>query len=285
MTTPPAPGPRLALPTVTLACVDTRLPQLALQAMQRCRAQIDFARALLFTDPAVVAAPPPEAAGVELVPITIDSVPAYSEFMLRGLAAHIHTDQVLVVQWDGYVLDAAQWDPAFLDCDYIGAPLRGEPPERSVGNGGFSLRSRRLLQALHDPAMAVRHPEDVCICHDNRARLERDHGIRFASPELAARFAYERLEPTGPTFGFHGLFNLHRVLPPAELHRLVCELPDGMARGLDAHDLCRSLIRAGQLDTAGEILAKRRRLGMRDRRSWRLRVLWGWARHFGSNAS
>lgn len=285
MTTPRAPGQRLALPTVTLACVDTRLPKLALQAMQHCLAQIDFARAVLFTDAAVVAAPPPEAAGVELVPIAIDSVPAYSEFMLRGLAAHIHTEQVLVVQWDGYVLDADQWDPAFLNFDYIGAPLRGEPSERSVGNGGFSLRSRRLLQAMLDPAMVVRHPEDVCICHDNRARLEQDHGIRFAAPELAARFAFERLEPAGPTFGFHGLFNLHRVLPPTELHRLVCELPDGMARGLDAHDLCRSLIRAGRLDTAAVILAQRKRLGLRDRRTWRLRLQWAWARYFGSNAS
>lgn len=285
MTIALTPEQRLSLPSVTLACVDTRLPALALQAMRRCLDQIQFGRAVLFTDPAVVAAPPLEAAGIELVPITIDSVPAYSEFMLRGLAAHIHTDQVLIVQWDGYVLDAAQWDPAFLDCDYIGAPLRGEPTQRAVGNGGFSLRSRRLLQAMLDPAMVIRHPEDVCICHDNRERLERDHGLRFAPLELAACFAYERVEPAGPTFGFHGLFNLHRVLPPDELHRLVCELPDGMARGLDAHDLCRSLIRAGRLDTAAVILEKRRRLGMRDRRSWRLRFQWGWARHFGANAS
>jgi hypothetical protein len=273
------------LPTVTLACVDTRLPMLALQAMRRCLDQIEFARAVLLTDPAVVAAPPPEAAGIELVPITIDSVPAYSEFMLRGLAAHVHTDHVLIVQWDGYVLDAAQWDPAFLDQDYIGAPLRGEPPQRAVGNGGFTLRSRRLLLAMQDPEMVVRHPEDVCICHDNRERLERVHGLRFAPLELASRFAYERVEPAGPTFGFHGLFNLHRVLPADELHRLLCELPDGMARGLDAHDLCRSLIQAGRLDSAAVILAKRRRLGMRDRRSWRLRLQWAWRRWVGSNAS
>jgi len=267
---------RLSLPDVTLACVDTRTPALAVAAMRSSMAQIDFGRAVLFTDPARLS---DDVSGIDIVPLVIDSVPAYSEFMLRGLADHVQTDHVLVVQWDGYVLDATRWTPEFLQCDYIGAPFRGEPRDRVVGNGGFSLRSRRLLTALRDdPEMVIGHPEDTCICHDNRERLERVHGLRFASPELAARFAFERVEPTAPTFGFHGLFNMHRVLSVQDLHRLVCGLPDNLSRGLDAHDLCRTLIRMGQWDTAAEILAKRRRLGLRDRRTWRLRLRLAWAR-------
>jgi len=266
---------RLALPQVTLVCVDNRTPALALAAMQRCREQIDFGDAVLFTDLARVADAP---AGIRLVATAIDSVPAYSEFMLRGLLPHVATPHLLVVQWDGYVLDAACWDPAWLETDYIGAPLRGEPPGRSVGNGGFSLRSRRLLQALQDPAITPEHPEDTCICHTHRARLEQVHGIRFATPAQAARFAYERVAPPGPTFGFHGLFNLHRHLAPDALHALVLSLPDSLARGLDAHDLCATLIRQGRLDTAAALLAMRRRLGMHDRRTWRLRARLAWAR-------
>jgi hypothetical protein len=269
---------RLALPDVTLVCVDTRTPELGIAAMQHCLRQIDFGAALLFTDPARLGGAP---AGIEALALHIDSVPAYSEFMLRGLLPHLHTSHLLVVQWDGYVLDAARWEPDFLQFDYIGAPLRGEPPGRAVGNGGFSLRSRRLLQALQDPAMVVRHPEDICICHDNRARLEAA-GMRFAPLALAARFAYERLPPAGPSFGFHGLFNLHRVLPPADLHALVGALPDEMARGLDAHDLCATLIGLGRLDTAAALLAKRRRLGMHDRRTWRLALRLGWRRLVGA---
>jgi hypothetical protein len=261
--------PRLDLPEVTLVCVDTRTPTLGIAAMQHCLRQARFAEALLFTDPARVPQAPPD---IRVLPLRIDSVPEYSAFMLRGLLPHVASSHLLVVQWDGYVLDAAQWDPAWLQHDYIGAPLRGEPPERAVGNGGFSLRSRRLLQALLDPAMSIGHPEDICICHDNRERLARDHGIRFAPFAQATRFAYERVPPAGPTFGFHGLFNLHRVMAPEALHALVRSLPDSLARGLDAHDLCASLIAQGQLDTAREILAKRRRLGMGDRRTWRLRV-------------
>jgi len=263
------PAPLLQLPEVTLVCVDTRTPDLGVAAMQRCQRQVRFGDALLFTDPTRLPRLPDS---IRTLPLQIDSVPAYSEFMLRGLLPHIATSHLLVVQWDGFVLDAQQWDPSFLQCDYIGAPLRNEPPERAVGNGGFSLRSRRLLQALMDPAMVVRHPEDICICHDNRERLERGHGIRFAPVDLAARFAYERVPPSGPTFGFHGLFNLHRVLSPAELHSLVLGLPDALARGLDAHDLCATLIALGRLDTAAVLLDKRRRLGMNDRRTLRLRL-------------
>ena len=273
--TAPMPRKQLALPDVTLVCVDTRTPELGIAAMQHCQRQISFGETLLFTDPARVQQPP---AGIRRVPLLIDSVPAYSEFMLRGLLPHISTSHVLVVQWDGYVLDAAQWDPAYLQQDYIGAPLRHQPPGRAVGNGGFSLRSRRLLQSLQDPALVMRHPEDLCICHDHRARLEAEHGIQFAPLAMAAHFAYERVAPVGPTFGFHGLFNLHRVMPPADLHALLLGLPDPLARGLDAHDLCTTLIGLGRLDTAAVLLDKRRRLGMHDRRTWRLRARLAWAR-------
>ena len=121
----------------------------------------------------------------------------------------------------------------------------------------------------------------LCICDQHRGRLEAVHGIRFAPPELAARFAFERIDPGGPSFGFHGLFNFDRVLPADELRQQVMALPDHLARGLDAHDLCRRLIAQGSptsLDLAAELVAKRRRLGMHDRRTWRLRLQLLWRR-------
>ena len=263
------------LPEVTLVCVDTRTPERALQAITRCTAGLRFARVLLFTENGRLSGALPD--GVETVELALDSVAAYSAFMLRGLLPQIHTSHLLVVQWDGYVLDAAQWDAEFLRYDYIGALFRDQTGLLAVGNGGFSLRSRRLLQALLDPAMTISHPEDTCICHANRPRLEQQHGIRFAPPELAARFAFERVEPTGPTFGFHGLFNFHRVMSPASLRSWLADLPYAMACGLDGHDLCRSLIRQGQLDAARTLWRKRWRAGLRDRRTLRLRLLLGWA--------
>ena len=260
---------RLDLPQVTLCCVDTRTPELALWALGRCLAQASFAQTLLFTDAERLTGCPP---GVTPVHTHIDSVPAYSDFMLRGLLPHVRTSHVLVVQWDGFVLDAQAWRPEFLAFDYIGAPWPRVPGDRGVGNGGFSLRSRKLLQALADPRMVMSHPEDVCICQLNRDRLEQLHGIRFAPRALAEQFAYERARVAQPTFGFHGLFNFDEVLAPAALIALLRDLPPPMFRGLDAHDLAAQLLRRGRLDAASLIIDQRIRLGMKDRRSLRLRI-------------
>lgn len=265
----------LDLPEVTLCCVDTREPALAIGALRRCMAGVHFARVLLFTDRGRLAQAP---LGIDVVDVRIHSVAEYSHFMLRGLLPYLHSSHLLVVQWDGYLTNPGAWDPEFLRQDYIGAPWHDIAGDPGVGNGGFSLRSLRLLQALQDPALPPGHPEDLCIARQHRAALERQHGIRFAPRAMAARFAYERTEPTGPTFGFHGLFNLPRVMAPAELRALLAQLPDEMLRGLDAHDLCRTLIQRGELDSAGLIVAARKRLHMNDRRTWRLRARLAWAR-------
>jgi len=263
----------MQLPDVTLCCVDTREPELALWALRRCMAQVQFPAVLLFSQSSLVPDPP---AGVRVVDVQVNGIEAYSQFMLRGLAPHVQTSHLLVVQWDGFVRDAAMWNPSFLQYDYIGAPWRDAVDNQAVGNGGFSLRSRRLLRALLDPEVAITHPEDESICVVNRKLLEGRHGVRIAPVDVARHFSYERVEPAAPTFGFHGLFNFPRELSGSELNSLIDALPERLTRGLDAHDLCAMLIRAGQLDSAGVLLDKRWRIGMRDRRTlrlaWRLRV-------------
>ncbi len=260
-------APKLALPSVTLCCVDTRRPELAIRAMAHCMSLVDFGAAILFTDLARAPAHP----GVALRQASIASSEAYSHFVLKDLAAHIQTDHVLLVQWDGYVIDPSAWDPAFLEHDYIGAPWHDQPEERAVGNGGFSLRSKRLLNAVASAPYRPSHPEDVCIGVELRPRLEREHGLRFATKAMAARFAFERTTPEARTFGFHGMFNFDSVMPTAELRALLNSLPDDMMRGLDAHDLARSLLNQGDWATAEPVVLARRRMGMRDRRSLRLR--------------
>lgn len=171
--------------------------------------QIFFGEVLLLTDSAAVDRLP--GGRVERI-APIRSGRDYSRFLLSKLADHIRTDHCLIVQWDGFVLDSRQWDPAFLQFDYIGAPWPQFADGHDVGNGGFSLRSRRLLEACRSPGFTVSHPEDVAIGRVNRDFLEREHAIRFADRETAARFAFERSVPPGPTFGFHGAFNMIPLL-------------------------------------------------------------------------
>ncbi|MCL4761610.1 MAG: hypothetical protein KJ018_07475, partial [Burkholderiales bacterium] len=235
----------LALPGVTLACVDTANHALALRALRRSAERIRFARTLLLTDalPGGVAAPD----DVEVTAIApLRSRDDYSRFVLKDLAAHVRTPHVLLVQWDGYVVHPEAWDPAFLDCDYLGARWFWFTDGHDVGNGGFSLRSHRLLDALRDRLIALVEAEDVTIGRAHRALLEREHGIRFGTAALADRFAFEAAYPVGRPFGFHGLYNFCRVMPPGELAALVPAFSDAIARSPQLAQLGRNCVALGQ---------------------------------------
>ena len=150
--------------------------------------------------------------------------------MLKSLLPHIDTPHALLVQWDGYVVNPQAWDPAFLDCDYIGAKWYWQSDGLRVGNGGFSLRSRKLLRALQDPRIELVEAEDITIGRAFRRLLEREHGIRFADEALADRFSFEAAYPIGKPFGFHGLFNFCRTVVPAEIAALAPTFSDAIAR-------------------------------------------------------
>lgn len=245
----------LELSGVTLCCIDTANHALALRALAHCCARVRFARTLFLTD-----ALPPDLAppgGIDAVAIApIRTRDEYSQFVLKSLLAHIATPHVLLVQWDGYVTNPDAWDPAFLACDYIGAPWHWHDDGMRVGNGGFSLRSRRLLEALQDPRVVSTGPEDETICRAFRPLLEREHGIRFADESLAQRFSFEAAYPIGKPFGFHGLFNFCRVVPPAELTTLAGVFSDAIARSLQLKSLLRNCIALAQWDAA-TVIARR----------------------------
>ncbi|HEY5971619.1 MAG TPA: DUF5672 family protein [Pseudoxanthomonas sp.] len=179
----------------------------------------------------------------------ISSVAEYSHFMIKRLGEYFSGSHVLIVQWDGFVTDARQWDPRFLEYDYIGAPWK----DGSVGNGGFSLRSRRLVDALQAMQTPETHPEDHCICDRYRAELETRFGIRFAPLELARRFAWEAPDPGHSTFGLHGFFNFHRALDERELISYLDGCDEGILHSVAARRLLKNLYRSGQYAAARKL--------------------------------
>ncbi len=253
---------RLRLPQVTLCAVDTRAPALAARALQRSMAGIDFSGVLLFTHGWQ---PSERLAGIDVIDIgPIRSGADYSHFVLRELPSHIATSHVLVTQWDGFVVHPRAWTDEFLQFDYIGAVWTDQPAERSVGNGGFSLRSQRLLQAGLDARITQEHPEDLMLGRTYRELLEGEHGVRFAPPALARRFAFENESPAAPTFGFHGPYNLPRVLDEAEMRQCLEQLPDEFFRSRDARRLARALLRARMAGVARQLIQRRMAAGRRD---------------------
>ena len=139
---------KLSLPTVTLCAVTSVNVDATVAALQACLEQVNFAEALLLTDAKVGGNHP----AIRVISIKkLNSARDYSEFILKDLGNHIQSAHCLVVQWDGFVLDSTMWSPRFLDYDYVGAVWPQFDDPYQVGNGGFSLRSRKLMDACRDP--------------------------------------------------------------------------------------------------------------------------------------
>src|SRR4029434_11120612 len=99
----------LDLSTVTLCCVDTANPELALRALRLSSSGIRFARTLFLTDRDY------DVPGIEVRVIPpVDSREAYSLFVLKKLGEHVETAHVLLIQWDGYVINSDSWRDEFL---------------------------------------------------------------------------------------------------------------------------------------------------------------------------
>jgi len=160
---------------------------------------------------------------IELVNIPRLDWRGYSKFMVEDLDQYISTSHCLVIQADGFVLNPDRWQSTFLDYDYIGAPWPEQVfagpgdyvldmKSNQVGNGGFSLRSKKLLQETakinFDSLTFPLIHEDLIICHYLLNEMLAA-GIKFPMPEIAAKFSVESPNASfGQTpytsFGFHG---------------------------------------------------------------------------------
>lgn len=139
----------------------------------------------------------------------VNSYHKYNEFMVKELHEHFDTDFVLTIQQDGYIINPQSWTNEFFDYDYIGAtmPESSNPQHKGfrVGNGGFSLRSKKLCKATSLFDFPSNGLEDQFICRESRKRLE-ELGIKFAPVEIADKFSYINFGYPflKDTFGYHG---------------------------------------------------------------------------------
>jgi hypothetical protein len=206
---------KLQLPNVTLLgidCINVERIQAALDASQR---DIEFGAVKLLTslptdDPRLVVIP------------HIDTIEEYSRFCIEELTKYVDTEYLIMIQYDGFVLNADKWNPEFLNYDYIGAPLKRETwqialgkdeilPDHIVGNGGFTLRSKKFLDLcakfVAEGKIERMNPEDAALCWWYRPLFEAE-GMKWPTPELARTFAFGDIEPGYVQgFGYHGFYS------------------------------------------------------------------------------
>lgn len=152
----------------------------------------------------------------------------YSVFVMHSLYAFIETDYCLMVQDDGWVLNGSNFKPEYYEYDYIGgachAAMVGNQlllqgtwhnkfPRVIVQNGGFSLRSKRFLEAPNKLGIVHNHAQDIHLWNEDvqlsciKRHLFAEHGIKYASEKTIRDFSLENVIPT-----FHDDFDFGKLL-------------------------------------------------------------------------
>ena len=160
--------------------------------------------------------------------VDIKNYKDYNHYVIYNLHNHVNTSHCLLVQPDGFVLFPEKWDNSWLEYDYIGAPwayvedayIDPFGNHHRVGNGGFSLRSRKFLEVPTKvevpwetnnsnfywmPEGVVNYHEDGNVCVHNR-HIFIEQGCEYAPVEVAVKFSQETRVPECDgiiPFGFH----------------------------------------------------------------------------------
>lgn len=201
---------KVQLPTVTLCIVDCINAKRAMNVIDHCASLCDFGGIKLLTH-----IPCDSPYKVKIKPL--NTLIAYSIFMLKKCHEFIDTEKVLIVQRDGFIINPSSWDDSFLRYDYI-APLFVQYPK--VGSGGFSLRSKKIMEEISKTVPdwdwtqkeADRIQSGLDMYEDGVISLSPfGKNFNIAPPEEAGKFCQggnsdPRYYYPHP-FGFHGVLN------------------------------------------------------------------------------
>lgn len=191
----------------TLFAVDSKQPELAIKALEKTCTGLSFKEVILFSD----TKPSNFNSKFKFQQIPkITNLDEYSSFMLTELSNFINTEFCFSVHHDGFVINPELWSEDFIKYDYIGAPWPSDShfilKGKRVGNGGVSIRSKKLLEYVK--TIPQQGHEDTVICVNLREHLE-EQGFTFAPLEVAAKFSVELAcddlnQQLSNTFAFHG---------------------------------------------------------------------------------
>jgi predicted O-linked N-acetylglucosamine transferase (SPINDLY family) len=220
---------KINLQNITLVTISSVEIELTLLSLVISNLNANFNRVLFFTSEEIDQSYLELFPQLEIIKIhPIKNLVEYSRFIIKELNSFIETEFCLVTQGDGFIINPQLWSEEFLNYDYIGAPWRNQSHlvnsqgqtvdildlnKNRVGNGGFSLRSKKLLEVCSkldfDHTKTSSLSEDLIICQYFYEWFK-DQGIKFAPLEVAIKFSFEQtIEEIENfswenTFGFHG---------------------------------------------------------------------------------
>ncbi|MFM5897436.1 MAG: DUF5672 family protein, partial [Dolichospermum sp.] len=228
---------KINLQNTTLVTISSVEIELTLLSLVISNLNANFNRVLFFTSEEIDQSYLELFPQLEIIKIhPIKNLVEYSRFIIKELNSFIETEFCLVTQGDGFIINPQFWSEEFLNYDYIGAPWRKQSHlvnsqgqtvnildlnKNRVGNGGFSLRSKRLLELCSeldfDNIQTSSLSEDLIICYYFYDWFKAQ-SIKFAPLEVAIKFSFEQpIEEFEKfswenTFGFHGKLHVVSIL-------------------------------------------------------------------------
>lgn len=192
---------KIHIPEITLLAIDRSDPSGITRSVDISTRHIEFGEVVLITDHNY-----------------FEGRKGYSKWCLTDMWKFVKTSHVLIIHSDSYVVNHKAWDDEWLAWDVIG-PSWGYKDGLNCGNGGFSLRSKRLLNILGqiDYTGLNTDFEDCLLGRYLRPWLEDRYNIEFAPDHICNQFAIEaygssvfvdsyghRGNEYRNQFGFHG---------------------------------------------------------------------------------
>jgi len=205
------------LKDVTLLAYTSHEVEGTVASLQECQKDIKFAEVKLLSHEKPNNLP--SNITYEYAP-EINDINDFNHYMFLELGKHVSTSHMLYVQAHAWILHPELWNDDWLQYDYCGSPWRivenayiaNNGKRARVGNGGFSLRSKKLLDLPKNMNWELRQEQswynedgNVC-CYWRKEMLE--NGIKYAPIEVASIFSYENPMKENnygniKTFGFH----------------------------------------------------------------------------------
>lgn len=166
----------LSLPEVCLFGIDAHDPAGLLRAAEICTGDIDFGAEVIITQHDYFR-------GRE----------GYSKWMIASLWDAVKDNDcthVLTIHGDGFIQNPMAWDNEWLKLDMLGATWVYKDG-LNVGQGGFSLRSKKFIEICSRLDITDFHPEDCKLSRKYRPFLEKEFGLVWGTEEQANRFSIE----------------------------------------------------------------------------------------------
>ena len=209
---------KLNLNNIDLVAMDCLHPEETIKSLNISMCGIDFGHIFLFD---ANKSDYRDVDNIEFIRIPkIYSRNGYSDFCLR-LTNYCNNDFLLYTQNHAFIINPECWDNKYLEYDYIGAPWTSKMIMswnmiNRVGNGAFSLRSKKFLDFSNQFSSCEGWNEDGYLTNF-RLKDALSSFIKFPDADLAFKFSCESLEinqifDPKNHFGFHGNDKLELVL-------------------------------------------------------------------------